>query len=176
MGKISATILGAVIGGLSAVIGMVFLFGWGFPSEGQQSYLDPTRSDYVDLLLTLVTIFLGGIGLAVTVGAIVIGMVALKTLREIKDEAAEAAKKAAANKIADMMATELTPSVRSNVEEILPSALRAALLDDDTGHKILTDMAQAGVLDEVLERVVVRIQTGGAEIDLDEVIEEGDQT
>ncbi len=175
MGRISATILGSIIGGLSAVIGMVFLFGWGLPSDGQQSYLDPTRSDYVDLLLTLATIFLGAIGLAVTVGAIVIGIIALKTLREIKDEAADAAKIAAANKIVDTMATELTPSVKSNVEEILPSALRSALLDDNTGHKILDDMAQAGALDDVLERVVVRMQTGGVETDLSEVIEEGDQ-
>jgi len=137
------------------------VFGWGLETRGQLSYLEPSRADYVDLILTVVTIFLGGIGLAVTVGALVIGLVALKTLREIKSEAATSAKAAAADKIAETMETELAPSVRVNVEAILPPALKTALIDEQTGHRILSDMAKSGALDEVLERVVVRMQTGG---------------
>lgn len=79
----------------------------------------------------MATIFLGAIGLAVTVGALVIGLVALKTLREIKDEAADGAKDAAADKINETMAAELEPNVNAKVQEALPTALQAALLNDE---------------------------------------------
>lgn len=173
MGKVGAVILGTVIGGGAAVAAVVFYFGWGISSQGQLAYVDPTRGDYVDLLLTLVTIFLAGIGLAVTVGALVIGLVALKTLREIKDEAAQAAKDAAADKITETMAVELEPNVNAKIKEALPLALQSALLDDELGHKILTEMARRGELDEVLERVATRMQEGGPESD-PEYVEEDD--
>ncbi|MCA0908205.1 hypothetical protein LCM27_17535 [Ruegeria marisrubri] len=111
MGKLSAAILGAIIGGFAAVAAIVFWFGWGLPGQDQAAHIDPTRADYVDLLLTVATIFLGAVGLAVTVGALVIGLVALKTLREIKDEAASEAKTAAATKITETMETDLDPKV-----------------------------------------------------------------
>ncbi len=163
MGKLSAAILGAIVGGFAAVAGIVFWFGWGLPTQGQSAHIDPTRADYVDLLLAIATIFLGAIGLSVTVGALVIGLVALKTLREIKDEAANEAKSAAASKINDTMATELEPNVSAKVQEALPNALQTALLNDELGHKILSEMAGRGELDEVLERVAMRIQGGGPE-------------
>lgn len=165
MGKVSAAILGAIIGGFAAVAAVVVWFGWGMPNQGQPAYIDPTRGDYVDLLLTLATIFLAAIGLAITVGALVIGLVALKTLREIKDDAATAASDAAANKITETMAAELEPHVHAKVKEALPPALQAALLNDELGHRILTEMAQRGELDEVLERVANRMQGGGPEPD-----------
>lgn len=115
----------------------------------------------------MATIFLGAIGLAVTVGALVIGLVALKTLREIKDEVADGAKDAAADKINETMAAELEPNVNAKVQEALPTALQAALLNDELGHKILSEMAQRGELDEVLERVATRMQDGGPEPDPD---------
>lgn len=146
MGRVSAALMGSVIGGFAAVAGMVLWFGWGLPGAGQVAHADPTRADYVDLLLTVVTIFLGAIGLAVTVGALVIGLVALKTLREIKTEAADKAKVAAAAKISETMAAGL-------------------------GHKILSEMAQRGELDEVLERVAMRMQSGGVETDSNEPVD-----
>ena len=167
MGKIGATTLGAIIGGFAAVAAIVFWFGWGMPVSGQTAHIDPTRADYVDLLLTVATIFLGAVGLAVTVGALVIGLVALKTLREIKDEAAKEAKDAAAGKISETMATELEPNVNAKVQNALPGALQKALLNDELGHKILSEMAQRGELDEVLERVAMRMQGGGPEPDPD---------
>jgi hypothetical protein len=167
MGKIGAAILGAIIGGFAAVAAIVFWFGWGLPSRGQASHVDPTRADYVDLLLTLATIFLAAVGLAVTVGALVIGLVALKTLREIKDEAASAAKDAAAGKINETIAQVLEPNVNAKVHEALPAALQSALLNDELGHRILGEMAQRGELDQVLERVAMRIQGGGPESDPD---------
>jgi hypothetical protein len=176
MGKVTAAILGALIGGFAAVAAMVFWFGWGLSGAGQAAHLDPTRADYVDLLLTVVTIFLGAIGLAVTVGALVIGLVALKTLREIKTEAANEAKDAAAVKISETMATELEPSVNAKVRDALPAALQVALLNDELGHKILSEMAQRGELDEVLERVAMRMQGGGPEPDPDTADGAGDQT
>lgn len=166
MGRISATILSAIIGGFAAVVFVMFLFGWGLSEQGQASHLDPTRADYVDLLLTIVTIFLGAIGLAVTVGALVIGLVALKTLREIKDEAASAAKVAAADKISKTIADVLEPNVNAKVRDALPTALQSALLKDELGHRILSEMAERGELDEVLERVAMRMQGGGPELDL----------
>lgn len=168
MGKVSAALLGSMIGGFAAVAAMVFWFGWGMPVSGQTAHVDPTRADYVDLLLTVATIFLGAIGLAVTVGALVIGLVALKTLREIKTEAASEAKVAAAVKISEIMAAELEPSVNAKVRDALPTALQVALLNDELGHKILSEMAQRGELDEVLERVAMRMQGGGPEPDPDQ--------
>ena len=168
MGKVSAALLGSMIGGFAAVAAMVFWFGWGMPVSGQTTHVDPTRADYVDLLLTVATIFLGAIGLAVTVGALVIGLVALKTLREIKTEAASEAKVAAAVKISEIMAAELEPSVNAKVRDALPTALQVALLNDELGHKILSEMAQRGELDEVLERVAMRMQGGGPEPDPDQ--------
>ncbi len=150
MGKVSAVILGSIIGGFAAVGSIVFWFGWGMSGQGQLTYIDPTRGDYVDLLLTVVTIFLGAIGLAITVGALVIGLVAFKTLREIKDKAASEAKGAAAGKITETIAAELEPNVNAKVQDALPAALQKALLNDALGHKILSEMAQRGELDEGL--------------------------
>ena len=161
-----------IVGGLAAVVGMVLYFGWGRPQDGQAAHLDPTRSDYVDLLLALMTIFLAAIGLAVTIGALVIGLVALKTLREIKDDAADSAKAAAESKIAETMASQMEPNVTENVNKALPQALRDALLSEETGHRVLTEMARSGALDQVLERVVTRLQTGGLELPAEEMDDE----
>lgn len=156
MGKVSSALLGSIIGGFTAVAAMVFWFGWGISNKGQIAHVDPTRSDYVDLLLMVVTIFLGAIGLAITVGALVIGLVAFKTLREIKTEAATEAKAAAGAKIA----AELAPNVDAKVREVLPSALPAAHMNDDLADNIFMEMARRGDLDMVFERVVGRLQGG----------------
>jgi len=99
LGKVSAAILGATMGGLAAAAALVAYLDWGTQGEGQVTHIDPTRADYVDLLLSLVTVLLAAVGIAVTFGALVIGLVAFKTLREIKDDAAEAAQSAVATKI-----------------------------------------------------------------------------
>jgi len=171
MGKVAAATIGAIIGGFVAVKAIVFWFGWGLPRQGQVAHIDPTRADYVDLLLTVATILLGATGLAVTVGALVIGLVALKTLREIKDEA----KDAAAEKINEIMAAELKPSVDGKVKETLPIALRAALAEEDTGLKIMTDLARTGALDDVVERVMEQISSGVPVTNPADVVEGGDQ-
>jgi len=168
MKNVGIAILGAVAGASITVILILLWFGWGSPLHGQPAHIDPVRSDYVDLLLTVATVFLGAIGLAVTVGALVIGIVALKTLREIKDEATSEAKKAAGITINDTIKAELDPSVAEKVQAALPVALHDALLNDELGHRILSDMAGRGELDIVLERVAMRIQGGGPEIDPDE--------
>lgn len=163
MRKFALMTAGAFIGGCVAAAAIICWYGWGVPMAGQSVHLDPTRADYVDLLLTLTTVLLGAIGLAVTVGALVVGLVALKTLREIKEEAASNARSAAAGQIEQTMATQLQPNVNAKVEEVLPNALQEALLRDELGHRILSAMAQRGELDEVLERVAMRIQGAGPE-------------
>lgn len=167
MGKVVTTILGAIIGGLSAATAIAIWLGWGLPRSGQAVHADPTRADYVDLLLTIATIFLAAVGLTVTVGALVIGLVALKTLREIKDDAANGAKQAAAGKISETMASELEPNVNAKVRDVLPAALKSALMDEELGHKILGEMAQRGELDIVLERVAMRMQSAGPDLEQD---------
>ena len=168
MGKISATILGAIVGGCAATLAVILFFNWG-SSLDAEPVTAAVRADYVDFLLTLVTILLAAIGLAVTVGAVVIGLVALKTLREIKDEAASEAKVAAGRTISETMRTDLEPSVAAKLGAVLPSALKAALIENELGHQILGEMAKRGELDEVLERVASRMQGGGPEL------EEGDE-
>jgi len=174
MGKVGLTILGAIIGAFAAVAAIVFWFGWGMPLSGQIAHVDPTRADYVDLLLTVATIFLGAVGLAVTVGALVIGLVALKTLREIKDEAASEAKVAAAGKIDETM-KELDPKVKATVREILPVALNVHLADDHHREEILTSLARTGALDAAVERIFERLNSGGPVMDPRDVDEGGDQ-
>jgi len=83
--------------------------------QGQVSHIDPARSDYIDQLLTVAMVFLGAVGLTVTLGALVIGLVALKTLRQIKDEAASEAKRAAAARINETVENDLDPKVDNNV-------------------------------------------------------------
>ena len=174
MVKFGAAILGGILGGLAAVVGIISYFSWGSPRDGQVSHVDPTRSDYVDLLLTLITIFLASIGLAVTVGALVIGLVALKSFREIKEDAADSAKAAAESQITETISAKLEPNVTENVNKALPQALRDTLLKDEIGHRILTEMARSGALDGVLERVVSRLQTGGVDIPSDEMDDESE--
>lgn len=175
MGKVGATILGAIIGGFAAVAAIVFWFGWGMSASGPTAHIDPTRADYVDLLLTVATIFLGAVGLVVTVGALVIGLVALKTLREIKDEAASEAKSAAAGKINETMANELDPKVDTKVREILPLALQVVLADDHHREEILKALARTGALDAAVGRTIDRINSGGPVMDPRDVVEGGDQ-
>ena len=57
--------------------------------------------------------------------------------------------------------------MNAKVRDALPAALQVALLNDELGHKILSAMAQRGELDEVLERVAMRMQGGGPEPDPD---------
>jgi len=152
------------------VVAIVCWFGWGLPGQGQAALVDPTRADYVDLLLTILTIFLGAIGLSVTLGALVIGLVALKTLREIKEEV----KKAAADKATETIASELKPKVDEKMKDALPVALEAALLEKDTGQKIMLDLARTGVLDDVVNRVLTLSIHGGPVSDPDDVVEGGD--
>ncbi|MBO0347197.1 hypothetical protein J0X15_18355 [Roseibium sp. CAU 1637] len=175
MGKIGATLLGAIVGGFSAVGAIIFWFGWGMSSQGQTTHLDPSRADYVDLLLTVATIFLGAIGLAVTVGALVIGLVALKTLREIKDEAARDAKAAAAEKINETMTNDLDPKVDRKVRDILPVAIKVALADNEHREEILTALARTGALDAAVGRIMERLYSGGPVMDPEDVVEGGDQ-
>ena len=161
MGKVGASILGAVIGGFAAVSAIVLWFGWGMPGKNQAAHLDPTRADYVDLLLTIATIFLGAVGLTVTVGALVIGLVALKTLREIKEEAAQGAKQAASAKIDDTVANELFPMVNKKISEDLELALQIHLADDKHREAILISLARTGALDDAVARTMDRISFGG---------------
>lgn len=161
-------ILGSIIGGSAAAFLFVSWFGWGVSHSSQDHFVDPTRADYVDLLLTLASMFLAAIGVAVTVGALVVGLVALKTLREIKDDAARDARDAAASKISETMDVELEPNVQAKVHEALPSAIQTALLDEGLGHKILREMAQNGELDRVLERAAASLQGGYRELSREE--------
>lgn len=175
MSKVLFYILSSIVGGFAAVGAMVVWFGWGLPTDGQVTYVTASRADYVDLLLTISTIFLGAIGLTLTVGALVIGLVAFKTLREIKDEAASEAKNAAAGKISETMASELEPNVDAKVKETLPVALKTALLEDETGQELLSKLARTGALDDVVERVMSKINFGGPEMDPSDVVDGGDQ-
>lgn len=145
MGKVFSTILTGIVGGFSALVAVVFWFGWGVAGRTQSAYLDPTRADYVDLMLVLTTVLLAAIGIGITVGALVIGLVAFKTLREIKDEAAKGAK--------DAVALEITNA--------LPSALETALLDPDIGPKLLVDLAKEGVFDAAMNKALDQLNYGG---------------
>jgi len=126
----------------------------GLSGQGQVSHIDPARSDYIDLLLTVAMVFLGAVGLTVTLGALVIGRVALKTLRQIKDEAASEAKRAAAARINETVENDLDPKVDNNVREILPLALQIVLADDEHREGILKALVRTGALDAAVGRAI----------------------
>lgn len=167
MRNISAAILGSVIGAFITVAGLVCWFGWGLPTAEQPTHVDPTRADYIDLLLTIATLFLGALGIAVTVGALVVGVVAFKTLREIKDEAASDAKNTAEDTINETMDQRLEPSIKAKLQESLPNALRDVLQSRE-GHKALIKLAREGVFDQPLERATANLQGGFSISDHDE--------
>ena len=175
MGKVLALLLGAIIGGFAAVAAIVFWFGWGLSTQAQPAHVDPTRADYIDLLLTVATIFIGATGLAVTIGALVIGLVALKTLREIKEDAASEAKTAASARINKTMDNELGPKVDEKVREILPLGLQVVLAEDEHRDEILKALVRTGALDAAVERTIERINSGGPVLDPRDVVEGGDQ-
>ena len=175
MGKVSALILGSIIGAFAAVAAIVFWFGWGLPTQDQTTYIDPSRADYIDLIMTVTTILLGATGLAVTIGALVIGLVALKTLREIKEDAASEAKTAASARINTTMENELDPKVDKKVREILPLRLQVVLAEDEHRDEILKALVRTGALDAAVERTIERINAGGPVSDPQDVVEGGDQ-
>ncbi|MCY4287276.1 MAG: hypothetical protein OXC63_01635 [Aestuariivita sp.] len=88
-----------------------------------------------------------------TVGALVIGLVALKTLREIKEEATSEAKAAAATKISETMEADLDPKVDKKVREILPLGLQVVLADHEQRDEILKALVRTGALETRLEEL-----------------------
>lgn len=137
----------AFIGGCLVLSGGVWFIGMDGPAIGGAPATVVDRADYVDLLLTIVTVMLGATGLAVTVGAVAIGLVALKTLREIKDDAKSSAKQAAAE----------------GVSKTLPEELRVALVDTPALTEALRIMAVKGELNDVMEIVAASVQGRGDE-------------
>ncbi|MDE2738289.1 MAG: hypothetical protein OXH47_02070 [Paracoccaceae bacterium] len=158
------SIFGSIIGSIFTLVALILFVGWGKPQNQQNSFPNPTRDDYVDLLLSVTTILLGAIGLGLAFGAIVIGIVAFKTLREIKDDVTKTANASAVNKINETITEKLEPSVKIKVTEVLPANLNKVIIDDGLGHEILSSMAKNGELDDILERVASRMQ-GGPEDD-----------
>lgn len=91
MGKTGIAVFVGVAGFLVGAVAVFMFLDWGTSNAGQELFVDPTRADYVDFFLSFAAALFAAVSAALTMGAIAIGVIALRTLRTIKDEAADAA-------------------------------------------------------------------------------------
>lgn len=155
LSAISWIILGSIVGFLVTAVAVVTFLDWGTTAADQTDHVVRNRAEYVDLLLTLASVFLSAVGVVVTVGTLGIGLIALRTFSEIRENAAAAAQTAATSKIA----------------QTVPESLRTTLMEKELVPQMLTEMAQRGELDEAVENALGRMQSdalqSGSEPDFD---------
>lgn len=109
--------------------------------------LDLAYSDFVSILLT-------GLGLILAALTIVIGIVAFRTIGEIKREArriAEEHSKSEVEKSLQAVPDRVAKAVEGQVNEHLPSAI----------DEVVERLGKEGRLDEALQKAMMQFSTGG---------------
>ena len=104
-------------------------------------------SDFVSVLLTPLALVLAAL-------AIVIGLIAFRTIGEIKREAGRIAEEHSKSEVENSLASvpeTVAKAVEGEVRERLPAAIDQAL----------EIAGKAGLLDEALQKVIMQISTGG---------------
>ena len=109
---------------------------------------DFSYSDFVSFLLTVLAII-------ITALALVIGLVAFRTIGEIKREARRIAQehsKSEVERSLDEVPERVTKAVEQEVKERLPGAIDNAV----------EEAGKAGRLDEALQKAIMQVSIGGA--------------
>lgn len=110
---------------------------------------DLSYSDFVSVLLTILAVILA----ALTIG---IGMIAFRTIAEIKKEAGLSATKVAETVLKDVP-ERVAGEVKKSVEEQLPETMEAKLVT------VIENAGKTGVLDSALQKALARMAFGGAQ-------------
>ncbi|XYK81800.1 MAG: hypothetical protein ROO70_06190 [Labrenzia sp.] len=140
---------------------------------GPSKNLAPTTfalsySDFISALLTILALLLGTI-------TILISIIAFRTIAEIKAEARKIASEHA-NKLIDEKTEKLPNTISIEVDQKIETSLPVAI--NERLEKQIMVMARDGKLDHVISRALIRISTGGSQLnnELDEQnnIGEGD--
>lgn len=127
-------------------------------------------SDFISAMLTILALVLAAL-------AIGIGVVAFRTIKEIKEDAARLAKEHAHTEIERALKT-IPDRVNSNVAEQVIEQLPKAI--EDRLENALENAGKAGILDDALEKAMAKMSFGGGmsnkELDpkFEKVNDEGD--
>ena len=108
---------------------------------------DITYADFVSLLLTVLIVIIASL-------ALTIGLVAFRTIGEIKREAGRIAQDHSKSEIERSLGEvpeRVTEAVEKEVKELLPSAI----------DKAVVDAGKAGRLDEALQKALMQFSVGG---------------
>jgi len=108
--------------------------------------IDFTYSDFVSVILTVVTVVLGAL-------ALVIGIVAFKTVREIKQDAAAVANEHSSATIEEHMKT-VPGQVNTSVDALVRLRLPAVIQEEVTRE--IEVYAKDGRLGEIIEKANLR--------------------
>ena len=90
--------------GIGAVVGAGFLllYLWLVAPAGTSAFGESERGEYIDLLLSLITVMLGIVGILVAGGALAIGIFSWKVLHETVKKAVEESSGVVAEKVVSM--------------------------------------------------------------------------
>jgi hypothetical protein len=121
---------------------------------GPARRLDPpsfdfSYTDFVSVLLTILAVMLAAL-------AIGIGLVAFRTIAEIKKEAGRVAI-AATESVLESVPDRVSSAVQTSVEEQLPETMEAKLVT------VIENAGKTGVLDTALQKALARMAFGGAQ-------------
>lgn len=145
--------LGYPICGLASAAFTAWMYNGGH-FVGPARRLDPpsfdfSYSDFVSILLTILAVMLAAL-------AIGIGLVAFRTIAEIKKEAGRIAVTATETVLADVP-DRVSNAVQKSVEEHLPETMEAKLVT------VIENAGKSGVLDTALQKALARMAFGGAQ-------------
>lgn len=115
--------------------------------------VDLAYADFVSILLTVLAIILAAL-------AISIGIIAFRTIAEIKDEArkiAQESSKAEVEAVLNTVPERVAESVDAQVQDRLPKAIEDQLQD------AIEAAGRTGRLDEALQKALARMSFGGVE-------------
>ena len=108
---------------------------------------DITYSDFISLLLTVLIVIIASL-------ALTIGLIAFRTIGEIKREARRIAQdhsKLEVERSLEKVSERVTKAVEQEVKELLPGAIDRAV----------EEASKAGRLDEALQKAIMQISIGG---------------
>ena len=116
--------------------------------------VDLAYSDFISIMLTILAIVLAAL-------AIGIGVIAFRTIAEIKDEARTIAQKTSKDVVEAELKTvpeRVAKAVDRQVQDRLPKAIEDQLQD------AIEKAGKSGALDEALQKALARLSFGGGEL------------
>lgn len=127
------------VGGIVSAVGVIAVLWHKAPDKGADIASKSIQNNYTDLLLTLITVSLAGIGIMIALVAAVIGWASLRMVDEAKDK----------------IISSVQENVLDEVSKIVtPKAQEAAL---NEARNILKEMENDGRLTQIVERIMTKL-------------------